>query len=89
MHKHDIVYRDLKVRGFGAYFYCVVSCRSVDRSLDLYMHRTPGKKGLADIIHLLYIHKKKQPENLLLDADGHVRITDFGLSKGVSDRLIH
>jgi len=27
-----------------------------------------------------------KPENVLLDADGHIRLTDFGLSKDVSKR---
>lgn len=40
------------------------------------------------IIGLEYLHEKGivyrdlKPENILLGADGHLRLTDFGLSKG-------
>jgi len=32
-----------------------------------------------------FIYRDIKPENILIDADGHLRLTDFGLSKYVDD----
>ena len=47
----------------------------------------------AEIVSALeYLHSQSivyrdlKPENLLLDRDGHLKITDFGFSKKLSDR---
>jgi serum/glucocorticoid-regulated kinase 2 len=37
--------------------------------------------GLEHVHSMNIIYRDLKPENLLLDADGHIRITDFGLSK--------
>jgi protein kinase X len=35
------------------------------------------------------IYRDLKPENLLIDHDGHVKITDFGFAKLVPDRYSH
>ena len=49
----------------------------------------------AEIISALdYLHNKAivyrdlKPENLLLDIDGHLKLTDFGFAKRLEDRYV-
>lgn len=45
--------------------------------------------GVAEVHRLGFIHRDLKPENFLIDATGHLKLTDFGLSRGaVSPDLI-
>jgi len=38
----------------------------------------------VNALHKLgYIHRDLKPENFLIGADGHIKLTDFGLSSGI------
>ena len=33
-----------------------------------------------------FIYRDLKPENILVDADGHLKLTDFGLSRSLGDK---
>ena len=59
---------------------------------DVYFNEERTKFYISEIIlALTYLHKKNiiyrdlKPENILLDEQGHIKLTDFGLSKIVNN----
>jgi serine/threonine protein kinase len=40
--------------------------------------------ALEDMHKMHYIHRDIKPDNILIGTDGHLKLTDFGLSKHVS-----
>lgn len=41
--------------------------------------------AIASVHALNYVHRDLKPDNVLLDRDGHIKLSDFGLSKAFDD----
>jgi len=52
-------------------------CIYIHMYICLYIHKT----ALEYLHEMDIIYRDLKPENILLDCNGHIRLTDFGLSK--------
>lgn len=44
--------------------------------------------GLGYLAHERRVHRDVKPANLLLDSAGHVKLTDFGISRQLQDSIL-
>ncbi|KAK3835297.1 MAG: kinase-like domain-containing protein [Linnemannia elongata] len=60
----------------------MLTARGVLREEDTRLYFAEMVMAIYALHQQGYIHRDLKPENFLLDARGHVKLTDFGLSKG-------
>ena len=73
-------------------FICGGELFSYLRNAGKFSNDTAQFFGAEIVCALEYLHKRNivyrdlKPENLLLDREGHLKITDFGFAKMLEDR---
>lgn len=60
----------------------MLTARGVLREEDTRLYFAEMVMAIDALHQQGYIHRDLKPENFLIDAGGHVKLTDFGLSKG-------
>lgn len=68
----------------GPTFRTVLRRASPLSAVDAAAVLVPAARGLGAAHRVGLVHRDVKPENLLLGADGNVRITDFGLARAVA-----
>lgn len=72
--------------GGELFFHLSRAGRFSEARARFYTAETTLAIGYLHSLHIIY--RDLKPENLLLDADGHCKVTDFGLSKeGIEDNV--
>lgn len=57
------------------------------RESDAQFYMSEMVTSVSELHRLGYIHRDLKPENFLIDSHGHIKLTDFGLSKGTLSDL--
>lgn len=60
----------------------MLTARGVLREEDAKLYFAEMMMAIDELHQQGYIHRDLKPENFLIDRTGHVKLTDFGLSKG-------
>lgn len=72
----------------GGDFRTLLSVSGVLREQNARFYFAEMCSAVFTLHSLGYIHRDLKPENFLIDITGHIKLTDFGLSRGAMDKQV-